>query len=53
MTVPDTLEGALVLSGIDFLLSFVIIGGIGGVLALLPRLDRLLAVDDSDLREGH
>ena len=31
--VPDTLQGALILSFIDFFLSFVIISGIGFVLA--------------------
>lgn len=38
--IPDTLEGALILSVIDFFLSFVIISGIGVVLALLPLLNR-------------
>lgn len=52
MTLPDTLEGALILSAIDFLLSFVFIAGIGGVLALFPYLDRLGTIRDSDLREG-
>jgi hypothetical protein len=39
--VPDTLQGALILSVIDFFLSFVIISGIGVVLALFPLLNRL------------
>lgn len=39
--VPDTLQGALIVSVIDFLLSFVIISGIGFVLALFPLLNRL------------
>ncbi|WP_324568866.1 hypothetical protein, partial [Accumulibacter sp.] len=38
--VPDTLQGALILSVIDFFLSFVIISGIGVVLALFPLLNR-------------
>lgn len=39
--IPDTLEGALILSLIDFFASFVIISGIGVVLALFPLLNRL------------
>jgi hypothetical protein len=53
MRVPDTIEGALFLSGLDFVLSFFIIGGIGAVLAVLPRLDRFVSIRDADLREGH
>ena len=41
MLVPDTIEGALVLSLIDFFLSFVVIAGIGCVLAAFPWLGRL------------
>ena len=37
--VPDTLQGALILSIIDFFLSFVIISGIGFVLAAFPVLN--------------
>jgi hypothetical protein len=37
--VPDTLQGALILSFIDFFLSFVIISGIGFVLAAFPVLN--------------
>lgn len=39
--IPDTLQGALILSVIDFFLSFVIIAGIGVVLALFPLLNRV------------
>jgi hypothetical protein len=39
--IPDTLEGAVVLSLIDFVASFVIISGIGAVLALFPLLNRI------------
>lgn len=42
--IPDTLEGALILSVIDFFLSFVIISGIGIVLALFPLLNRVAQV---------
>lgn len=41
MLVPDTLQGALLLSLIDFFLSFVVIGAIGFVLAAFPWLDRI------------
>ncbi len=41
MLVPDTLQGALMLSLIDFVLSFVGIGAIGLVLAAFPWLDRI------------
>ena len=39
--VPDTLNGAILLSIIDFFLSFVVISFIGVVLALLPLLNQL------------
>ena len=51
--IPDTLEGALILSVIDFFLSFIIIGGIGVVLAAFPHLNRLGEIDDNDLKSGH
>lgn len=51
--IPDTLEGALILSVIDFFLSFVIIAGIGLVLAAFPYLNRITSVSDEDLRSGH
>lgn len=41
MVIQDTLHGALLISTIDFLLSFIIIGGIGVILALFPLLNRL------------
>lgn len=37
--IPDSLNGAIILSLIDFFLSFVIIAGIGVVLWLLPLLN--------------
>jgi hypothetical protein len=40
--IPDTLEGAFMLSVIDFFLSFVMIAGIGIVLAAFPALNRLV-----------
>ena len=51
MKIPDSVEGALVLSLIDFILSFVVIAGIGVVLALFPLLNRLGRLDDKDLRD--
>ncbi len=39
--IPDTMNGALLLSIIDFFLSFVVISFIGFVLAMLPLLNRL------------
>ncbi len=41
MLIPDTLQGALMLSLIDFFLSFIVIAAIGFVLAALPWLDRI------------
>mgnify|MGYP000370768924 FL=1 len=50
--IPDTVYGAILLSVIDFFLSFVVIAGIGIILALFPYLNRLGAVDEKKLREG-
>ena len=50
--VPDTIEGALVLSLIDFLLSIVMISGVGFVLALFPLLNRLGKVDEQALHKS-
>ena len=50
----DTVYGAVLLSIIDFFLSFVVIAGIGIVLALFPYLNRLGTIDEKKLREsGH
>lgn len=51
MLVPDTLGGATLLSVIDFFLSFVMIAGIGVVLAAFPHLNALVRVKDKDLIE--
>ena len=51
MLVPDTLAGAVLLSLIDFFLSFVVITGIGFVLAAFPHLNSLVRVKDNDLIE--
>jgi hypothetical protein len=52
MVMPDTLEGAVLLSVIDFFLSMVMITGIGVVLALFPLLNRLGKVDEGALRKN-
>jgi hypothetical protein len=49
--IPDTLQGALTLSLIDFFLSIVVISGIGVILALFPYLNRLGSLDDRRLRD--
>jgi hypothetical protein len=41
------------LSVIDFLLSIVMISGIGVVLSLLPYLNRIGKLNDEDMRRGH
>ena len=51
--IPNTLQGAIILSVIDFFLSFVIIAGIGVILALFPYLNRLGSISDEHLRSGH
>ena len=45
MPIQDNLNGALLISTIDFILSFVIIGGIGVILALFPLLNRFCKQD--------
>lgn len=51
--IPDSVEGALIISIVDFILSFFIISGIGVVLALLPLVNRYWKIDDKDLKGGH
>jgi len=46
MPIQDNLNGALLISVIDFLLSFVIIGGIGVLLALFPLINRCFKQDE-------
>ena len=48
MPIQDNVNGALLISAIDFILSFVIIGGIGVILALFPLLNRFRKHDDKD-----
>jgi len=51
--IPDNVEGAFLISIIDFILSFVIISGIGVILAILPVVNRFWVIDDKDLKGGH
>ena len=48
MPIQDNLHGALLISAIDFILSFVIIGGIGVILSLFPLLNRFGKQDDKE-----
>jgi hypothetical protein len=41
MPIQDNLHGALLISAIDFVLSFVLIAGLGVILALFPLINRL------------
>jgi hypothetical protein len=49
----DTLTFAVLLSVIDFLLSILMISGIGAILYLLPMLNRLGKLDEESMRRGH
>lgn len=53
MVVPDNLEGAIVLSVIDFVLSIAVIWGISLVLYAFPRLNTLGQIDEEKLKSGH
>ena len=53
ITIPNTVDGAILLSLIDFTLSFFIISGIGVILALLPFVNRFWKIDEEKLRRGH
>jgi hypothetical protein len=53
MTVPDTLEGAVILSIVDFFLSIVLIYGISFILMLFPLLNKFGSISDESLKGGH
>jgi len=53
MTVPDTIQGAITLSLVDFFLSIVIIWGISLVLYAFPYLNKLGKITDDHLTGGH
>lgn len=48
MMISDDLWGAFALSIIDFILSFVFIGGVGAILYLFPYLNKLGEVNEED-----
>lgn len=48
MMISDDLVGAFSLSVVDFILSFVFIAGVGGVLYLFPYLNKLGEVKEED-----
>ncbi len=48
MMISDDLMGALSLSIVDFVLSFVFIGGIGAILYLFPYLNKLGEINEED-----
>jgi hypothetical protein len=50
MPIQDNLNGALLISAIDFILSFVIIGGIGVILALFPLLNKFGMQNDKGIQ---
>lgn len=53
MTVPDTMEGAIILSVVDFFLSIVLIWAISLVLYIFPYVNKLGKVTDESLKGGH
>jgi len=52
MIVPDSVDGALIFSIIDFFLSIVMISGIGFILSLFPLFNRLGRVDEEKIKKG-
>ncbi|MEI6285837.1 MAG: hypothetical protein WCP79_04960 [Bacillota bacterium] len=53
MTIPDTVQGSILLSAIDFFLSFLIIWGIGLILYLFPYINKFFTLDENKLKSGH
>jgi hypothetical protein len=51
MHIEDSLSGALLISVIDFALSFVFIGGIGLLLSMLPLINKLGSIKDENLKK--
>jgi hypothetical protein len=49
----DTVTFSILLSVIDFILSIVMISGMGVILHLLPQLNRLGKLDEASMRRGH
>ncbi|TCS79237.1 hypothetical protein [Pectinatus cerevisiiphilus] len=48
MMISDNMAGALSLSIIDFILSFVFIAGIGAILYLFPYINKLGEIKEED-----
>jgi len=53
MTVPDTMQGAIILSIVDFFLSIVFIWAISLVLYIFPHINKLGKLTDEELKGGH
>lgn len=53
MTVTDSMEGAIILSVVDFFLSIIIIWGISLILNFFPQLNKLGKIDEDKLTNGH
>jgi hypothetical protein len=53
LSIPNSVNGAVLISLIDFFLSFAIISGIGVILSILPLVNRFWNIDDNKLRNGH
>lgn len=53
MTVTDSMEGAIILSVVDFFLSIIIIWGISLILHFFPQLNKLGKIDEDKLTSGH
>lgn len=53
MTVTDSMEGAIILSVVDFFLSIIIIWGISLILHFFPKLNKLGKIDEDKLTSGH
>lgn len=51
--VPDTFQGAVILSVIDFFLSFLIISGIGVILSMFPLLNKAADLISSKKAAAH
>jgi hypothetical protein len=48
----DTVTFAIFLSLVDFFLSMVMLAGIGGLVSLLPLLNRVGKLDEESMRRG-
>jgi len=53
MQIADSVNGAIMISVIDFILSFVFIAGIGALLSLFPLLNKLGTIKEDSLKGHH